>query len=198
MLKKGGKRGGEGEGYLVEAALPGAPLRVLRGLGASGSGQESGKVGARVRRASGWGKRQQEADRQGGRGEGERPVALPPPRGVREENLLAPWAGGGPRAPRGSALPWGTLEGSGCFGGSQVGPDMVWNGYCTPDRGQGRHKPGARGLESLPSPSVPRPAWDSRKETFSWLFFFSPSSPILGTATPPDVTAFLGEGHVVP
>lgn len=73
---------------------------------------------------------------------------------------------------------------------------MVWNGYSTPNRGQGTHKPGARSLEPLSSPSVPRPVWDSRKETFPG--FFSPSSPILGTTTPPDVTAFLGEGHVVP
>lgn len=48
-------------------------------------------------------------------------------------------------------------------------------GYSTPDRGQGSHEPGTRSLKPLVSPSVPRPVWDSRKETFSG--FFSPLLP---------------------
>lgn len=71
---------------------------------------------------------------------------------------------------------------------------MVWN-RVTPLQTEVRvptsSEPGVRSLGPLPSLSVPRPVWDSRKETFSG-FFFLPSSPILETTTPPDVTTFQG------
>lgn len=52
-------------------------------------------------------------------------------------------------------------------------------------------------VPSFPFRPTPRLGLPQRN-FFLAFFFFSPSSPILGTATPPDVTAFLGEGHVVP
>lgn len=86
------------------------------------------------------------------------------------------------RRPGGASGERSPLRGSGglrLLRGEPGGPGhgLEWG---TPDSGQGPTEPRALTL----TPSSPRHlAWDSRTETFSG--FFSPSSPILGTATPP-------------
>lgn len=81
-------------------------------------------------------------------------------------------------------LPWGEP------GGPRHGRDQE-----TLDSGQAPRSP--KTLVLAPS-SVPHLVWNSRKETFSGLFFF-PFLPNFGDShAPGDVTTFLGEGHVAP
>ena len=95
----------------------------------------------------------------GGREEGTRASAWPLRSPFLPRRVGSTSRPGGTWPPEGGPRPRGTRAGSGCFGGSQVGPDMVWKGGLQ-TAGRAPRSPGA--LTWIPS-SFPHLAWDSRK-----------------------------------
>lgn len=158
------------EGCPARGASPSRIWGVWEGLGIREGCTRAG--------ASGLGRRHQKADRQERKGEGEWPVAPPPLPGVRETNtylLRGPVAAPGRL---GEALfPGGLWRALAASGEARWAP--TWSGMVTPLQTEVT-------APTSPEPScpVPRPVWDSRKETFSG-FFFPPFLPNFGAGPAP-------------